>query len=114
MSAAATIGDYVQVKTVPLRTTANQRKHLATGHGAKSNACQQEIALITAYLAGELSRHRTRQFALHVAACPDCAAFLATYQKTVELMRSLLHRKRVKNAPLDLQAANKKQKKKRH
>jgi hypothetical protein len=52
--------------------------------------CQDEIALFAAYLADELSPALVTAFEHHLSACSDCAAFLRTYEKTVEITRELL------------------------
>ncbi|HEY7218654.1 MAG TPA: zf-HC2 domain-containing protein [Candidatus Binatia bacterium] len=52
--------------------------------------CAQEVALITDYVSGQMKPARRDAFAAHLHACPDCAAFLQTYKKTIELTRSFL------------------------
>jgi anti-sigma factor RsiW len=42
------------------------------------------------YLTNHLSKPERAAFDIHRSACPDCEAFLATYQKTIELTRSFL------------------------
>jgi len=52
--------------------------------------CRQDIAFIDRYLAGDLEPQLVHAFEAHLQACPDCAAFLATYRKTVEVTRAFL------------------------
>jgi len=52
--------------------------------------CRDEIALVGDYLTNHLSEPERAAFETHLSACPDCVAFLATYQKTIELTRSFL------------------------
>jgi anti-sigma factor RsiW len=53
--------------------------------------CQQITALILDYLTGELNAETALAFKAHLRKCPDCIAFLSTYQKTVHAARSLRH-----------------------
>lgn len=52
--------------------------------------CQDEVGLIGDYLTNNLSEAESLAFEAHLSACGDCAAFLATYKKTIEVTRSLL------------------------
>jgi len=49
--------------------------------------CREMTDFIMDYLNGELSPQQEELFALHMEACPPCRAYLATYQKTLELDR---------------------------
>ncbi len=51
--------------------------------------CQQITALILNYVTGELDTESTLAFKAHLRECPDCIAFLSTYQKTIQATRSL-------------------------
>ncbi len=51
--------------------------------------CQQITALILNYVTGELDSESTLAFKAHLRECPDCIAFLSTYQKTIQATRSL-------------------------
>jgi len=53
--------------------------------------CQQITALILDYVTGELNAETALAFKAHLRKCPDCIAFLITYQKTVHTARSLRH-----------------------
>jgi anti-sigma factor RsiW len=54
--------------------------------------CKKEVDLISRYLAAELDRSTLRAFESHLSICPDCAAFLRTYKKTLELTRDFFAR----------------------
>ena len=53
--------------------------------------CERVTALIRDYLAGELNPDITTAFEEHLRRCPDCLAFLKTYQKTTAAIQSLRH-----------------------
>src|SRR6267378_1372424 len=53
-------------------------------------SCQTAIALIGNYLAGSITLHAREDFEHHFGLCPDCAAFLKTYKKTIEVTRAFL------------------------
>jgi anti-sigma factor RsiW len=48
------------------------------------------VALIADYVSGQIKPARRGAFETHLHTCPDCAAFLQTYKKTLEITRSLL------------------------
>ena len=48
------------------------------------------MELIADYLAGRLDPTVLAAFEKHLAHCPDCAAFLNTYKKTIEATKSFL------------------------
>jgi hypothetical protein len=52
--------------------------------------CEDEIALIGDYLLADLCPAVRRSFEIHLAECRDCAAFLRTYIKTIEVMHAVL------------------------
>lgn len=56
----------------------------------RKSTCKEEIALIAAYLSDDLTSATRSEFEAHLKACSDCAAFLATYQKTIAFTRSFL------------------------
>lgn len=66
------------------------------------DSCQEEVNLIGDYLYENLSAAKRRAFESHLAACPECAAFLATYKKTIALTRSFLHLARTQEPPKKL------------
>jgi len=51
--------------------------------------CRQITALILDYVNGELDAETALALKEHLRKCPDCIAFLATYQKTIQATRSL-------------------------
>jgi anti-sigma factor RsiW len=52
--------------------------------------CQREVEFIADYLSSCLDLQQQAAFETHLKACSDCAAFLQTYKKTVELTRAFL------------------------
>jgi anti-sigma factor RsiW len=52
--------------------------------------CRDEVGLIADYLEGRLKPAVQAAFEKHLGQCPDCAAFLNTYKKTIELSQSFL------------------------
>ena len=61
-------------------------------------ACQQITAFILDYLTRELDAETALAFKAHLRECPDCIAFLSTYQKTVHAAQSL----RYESIPLQM------------
>ena len=51
--------------------------------------CQQVTDLILDYLTGELHPDTAAEFKKHLRICPDCVAFLNTYNKTIQMTQSL-------------------------
>jgi anti-sigma factor RsiW len=49
--------------------------------------CRQLITFLHAYLDGELSADEAAEFDRHLAVCPSCVAYIATYKATVALAR---------------------------
>lgn len=47
--------------------------------------CRELIDFLMAYLDGELPTAERAEFDGHLGDCPDCRAYLATYQQTVQL-----------------------------
>ena len=54
-----------------------------------SLTCQQITDAIIDYLTGAMRPESARRFADHLRRCPDCVAFLNTYESTVRATRSL-------------------------
>jgi hypothetical protein len=52
--------------------------------------CKDEVALIADYLAGSLAPTVLVAFEEHLGLCRDCAGFLNTYKKTIEVTKSVL------------------------
>jgi anti-sigma factor RsiW len=49
--------------------------------------CQELIAFLDDYVAGELPRERADDFERHLALCVSCAAYLASYRETIRAAR---------------------------
>ena len=64
--------------------------------------CAQEVVLIADYVSGQMKPARRAAFEQHLHACPDCAAFLQTYKKTIEITRSFLRLQSFDGRPFDL------------
>jgi anti-sigma factor RsiW len=47
--------------------------------------CQSCIDFLHDYLTGELSAAERATFKEHLARCPECVAYLETYQETIKL-----------------------------
>jgi len=68
-------------------------------HSKNANiTCQHITALILDYVTGELDPRTTLAFKAHLRICPDCIAFLSTYQKTIQAAQSL----RYESIPLQM------------
>jgi hypothetical protein len=67
-----------------------------------NHTCEDEVALIADYLAGELKPEVVAAFEKHFVQCPDCNAFLNTYKKTIEVTNSFLRVTSLKTWPLGL------------
>jgi len=50
--------------------------------------CREVVAFLDAYVAGELPPARVELFERHLAACPDCLAYLESYRNAIELGRA--------------------------
>jgi anti-sigma factor RsiW len=66
------------------------------------NTCEDETALIADYLSSSLSPRIAAAFEKHLQVCPDCAAFLQTYKKTIEATRAFLKAQPVSGRPTKL------------
>ena len=53
-------------------------------------SCKKEIELIASYLDASLDRELSYAFEAHLQACPDCAVFVRTYRKTIEVTAAFL------------------------
>jgi Putative zinc-finger len=58
--------------------------------GKAPNTCKREVVFIADYLSSRLDPQEQAVFESHLKACSDCAAFLQTYKKTIELTRTFL------------------------
>ena len=51
--------------------------------------CQQVAALLVDYVAEDMALPTRTAFETHLRNCPDCVAFLATYQETIRTTRAV-------------------------
>lgn len=51
--------------------------------------CRQATSLMGSYLSKDLDLDAIWLFERHLALCPDCAAFFATYKKTIQALPAL-------------------------
>ncbi len=51
--------------------------------------CKEFVSFLMDYLTGELSAPERADFEKHIAACPDCKAYLATYRETIRLSQAV-------------------------
>lgn len=79
------------------RAASNTRQAKAMTRQIKS--CKNEMELIADYVVANLSPRLLSAFEQHLQACPDCAAFLRTYKKTIEITRSFLKTQSSKDFP---------------
>jgi putative zinc finger protein len=56
-------------------------------------SCRTAVDLIPDYLSRSISTSADMALHSHIDGCADCAAILRTYEKTIELTRSFLHRR---------------------
>ncbi len=54
---------------------------------ARALTCREIADFLMAYDDDELSAEERRTFDAHLAVCPDCVAYLASYRRTVALGR---------------------------
>ena len=64
-------------------------KTLVSG-GEEFLTCEEVITFLLDYLSREIALEERRDFERHLAICPSCAAYLATYEQTVHLGRKAL------------------------
>jgi anti-sigma factor RsiW len=50
--------------------------------------CRDVAEFLMAYLSGELLPERRAVFDRHLEGCPDCRAYLATYERTIALAQA--------------------------
>ena len=60
--------------------------------GEEFVTCEEVITFLLDYLSRELTPEEARNFERHLAICPSCTAYLATYEQTVQLGREALRR----------------------
>lgn len=66
--------------------------------------CQELIAFLADYLAGELPPARNHEFERHLAVCDSCVQYIATYEQTIRMAKLAMtaHELRVEEAPEEL------------
>jgi anti-sigma factor RsiW len=70
--------------------------------------CRELIEFLADYLSGELPAEERRLFEEHLAECPDCVAYLETYEATIRLGKgafSIVQDPGCADAPEELVAA---------
>ena len=82
----------------PTRSKRNEPKR-AIVHAAAT--CEDATNLIGDYLADNVDLQKRRAFEAHLSGCPDCAAFLATYKRTIGLTQSFLALQSLQAPPID-------------
>ena len=75
-------------------------KTLVSG-GEEFLTCEEVITFLLDYLSRELALEERRDFERHLAICPSCAAYLATYEQPVHLGRTAL-REELESHPPEL------------
>jgi anti-sigma factor RsiW len=65
------------------------RTHPESGQTPADITCAQVTSLIVDYVTGALDAITTGTFERHLQGCRDCIAFLNTYRKTIQSVRSL-------------------------
>jgi anti-sigma factor RsiW len=58
-----------------------------TGIGDVEATCREVIGFLADYLGGELEPGRREAFEEHLAECPSCVSYVASYRATIELAR---------------------------
>ncbi len=69
--------------------------------GEELITCEEVITFLLDFLSQELAPDEARSFERHLAICPSCAAYLATYEQAVHLGREALRRE-LASAPPEL------------
>jgi len=62
--------------------------------------CKDATDLIGDYLSDNLNPANRRAFEAHLSGCRDCAAFLATYKRTIGLTKSFIALQSLQAAPV--------------
>ncbi len=61
-----------------------------SSRGRERLTCRELIEFLDSYVAEELPAERAAEFERHLAGCPSCRAYLATYRATIRLGRGAL------------------------
>ena len=64
--------------------------------------CQQLIAFLDAYVDGSLEDSEQQSFEEHLAVCPACVDYIASYRATIDLSRRALSEHAEAEAPPDV------------
>ncbi len=64
--------------------------------------CRELIDFIAEYLDGTLPTREREDFERHLAVCPSCRAYLATYKTTLRLGKTAYDEDVIEDAPEDL------------
>lgn len=72
---------------------------IARHRGEELVTCEEVITFLLDYLSREIALEERRDFERHLALCPSCAAYLATYEQTVQLGREALRRELESDPP---------------
>lgn len=67
--------------------------------GEELITCQEVITFLLDYLSQELAPGERSNFERHLAICPSCAAYLATYEQAVLLGREALRQELATDPP---------------
>ncbi len=67
--------------------------------GEEFITCEEVITFLLDFLSQELPPDEERNFERHLAICPSCTAYLATYEQTVELGKGALRRELESHPP---------------
>jgi anti-sigma factor RsiW len=51
--------------------------------------CREFIDFLMEYLSGELPARERAEFERHLAECPDCSAYLKSYEETIKLGKAV-------------------------
>jgi anti-sigma factor RsiW len=57
---------------------------------ARNLTCREVIEFLASYVDDELALGERAGFEIHLAACPDCVDYLATYRETIHLGKQAL------------------------
>ena len=64
--------------------------------------CRQLIDFIVDYIEGALDDMSRKDFERHLAVCPSCRAYLASYRETMSLARIVISDEPLQDVPEDL------------
>jgi anti-sigma factor RsiW len=83
------------------RPTHSKRKSPKRAFFTDSVSCRAATDLLGDYLADNMEAREQRAFENHLAGCRDCAAFLSTYKRTIDLTKSFLARQSLQASPVE-------------